>query len=150
MATRQELISTKIRHLREEGYPQDQAVAMAISMVDAGRVLPDGSYVPVRRNGEVSLDPWLKFVDAHNEAVVRALADTLLDKDIPRLGRVVGVDYSRGAHFLTHAPESIAVHFQSAKDILREIDPARLAKDRAFYSENVLGSRRTPTTATQD
>jgi hypothetical protein len=83
--TRQDLIRTKIRRLRDEGYPQNQAVAMAIAMVDAGRVTPEGDYIPVRRNGErVPLDPnlymlggfpstWERFANKHPGVVAQAI-----------------------------------------------------------------------------
>lgn len=38
-------VSDKIRVLRNEGKPQEQAVAMALSMQRAGRLRPGGKYV---------------------------------------------------------------------------------------------------------
>jgi hypothetical protein len=46
------LVSEKISVLRDEGKPQKQAVAMALSMKRAGRLRPGGVYVhaPRKRN----------------------------------------------------------------------------------------------------
>ena len=43
------LISEKISFLKKEGYPQDQAVAISISMYKSGRLRPGGVYVKSRK-----------------------------------------------------------------------------------------------------
>lgn len=49
MAKSRSLVSQKISKLRHEGKPQQQAVAMALSMGRAGRLRPGGRYVHVRK-----------------------------------------------------------------------------------------------------
>lgn len=41
---RRDRVSKKISHLRHEGYPQKQAVAMAINMGKEGRITKSGGY----------------------------------------------------------------------------------------------------------
>lgn len=43
------LVGEKIKVLRAEGIPENQAVAMALSMAKAGRLRPGGVYVPVKK-----------------------------------------------------------------------------------------------------
>lgn len=47
-------VSKKISHLRKEGTPQKQAVAMALSMKRAGRLTPRGGYRRVGRKSSRS------------------------------------------------------------------------------------------------
>jgi hypothetical protein len=47
---KQKLVSDKIRVLRNEGTPQKQAVATALSMQRAGRLRPGGVYVPAKKS----------------------------------------------------------------------------------------------------
>lgn len=43
-------IGKKISHLRKEGKPQDQAVAMSLNMQRQGRLTKEGNYIRAKRN----------------------------------------------------------------------------------------------------
>jgi hypothetical protein len=45
---KQSSVSKKISYLRHEGVPQDQAVAEALSMKQAGRLTREGKYIRKR------------------------------------------------------------------------------------------------------